>query len=127
MVIDTITVERNSNNPFNAQVRGGAFNNYIIIILLTLICECNTYSHCLSEKVHRKKQRLMSGGGGEKKSRIKPFFSFCSTMAPNREYDIRKPLPKQQRGNCTEKTRTQVFCRQRVPEHLAAAVVVGQA
>lgn len=26
-------------------------------------------------------------------------------MAPNWEYDIRKPLPKQQRGNCTEKTR----------------------
>jgi len=49
-------------------------------------------------------------------------------VAPNREYDIRKPLPKQQRSsNCTEKTRTQVFCRQWVPEHLAAAVVVGQA
>jgi len=42
-------------------------------------------------------------GGGEKMRRIKPFFSLCSTVAPNSSYDIRKPLPKQQRDNCTEK------------------------
>jgi len=33
------------------------------------------------------------------------FFSFVPPWRQIDKYDIRKPLPKQQRGNCTEKTR----------------------
>jgi len=93
MVIDTIVVARNSNNPLNARAR--AFECHIIIILTIILCECNTKNiFPLPVGESASKKTAFNEWRREKEKDKTFFFPFCSTLAPNGEYRRTKTAAK---------------------------------